>query len=268
MSVHTERKHDTCPRCLTTPHTTPGETYCPACGLVLENSPIDHSEPWNYYGEGENPEHAHPSNPNSSRSLGTQTPNLDNSRQQHLQGRLNAGTRKERARNYTTSEVHRIAANTGLPTPLIDRAKYLFRTLHSSDYEISDLDEYAPACVWVACRENQSGRTAGDIEPASRTTEGLITRRGLQVADELDVLLPPPSVVARTRVVAARMSIADSAIERALSLVRDYDGCAAPTTVAAAALYEVTSHTQSRVSEVTGCNEKSLRETWRELNQH
>lgn len=265
MSVHTARKHDTCPRCLTTPRTTPKGEHCPQCGLVLEDQPIDHSEPWRDFGDGENPEHAHPSNPNSSRALGTQTPNLDNGRQQHLQGRLNAGTRKERARNYGTSEVHRISANTGLPTPLIDRAKYLFRQLHSSGYDISDLDEVTAGCVWVSCRENQSGRTAGDIEPASRTSERMIHRRGLTVAGELGVLLPPPSVVARTRVVASRLHTPNDSLSEALELVRGHEGREAPSTIAAAAIYECTEFTQGRVAGVAGCNEKSLRVAWKDL---
>ena len=249
-----------CPRCLGTDiDHSPVETWCRDCGFVLEDSPLDRGPDWRSFADEDgDPEHAAPGNRNHrSRGLGshprrTAGDGPDDARRARIDRHTALGSRQDRDRGYATGEIHRIAVAIEEPAWVGERAKRIFRDLHETDLSGQDLDTIAAACVLVACREGQRGRTASEVAAVARAEERQIARRKVWVADQCDILLPPPDVDQRVRVVAGKLAADAETTRAALRRLDKLDDATvvsgSPSTLAAALLWSIGDWTQRDVA--------------------
>lgn len=271
-STHVTRdaQSDTCPRCLGSVETTPTETVCGDCGLVLDDSPIDHGPDWGISNDGEaSKERAKPGNRNRyDRGLGSSalrymTTDKDEQRRQTIDKNARNGSAKDRNRDYATSEIQRLAAGLDLPGFVGERAKRLFRDLHAESLEGKNLDILAASCLYAASRMNGQGRTTDEIATVARCDERPIRRRMWWVADELDLEVPPPDLRQRIRVIGQKLPSDSNAIQGALNRLEQLDGAdtqsGSPSTLAAALLYQAGEWTQAAVAEAAGVTPTGLR---------
>lgn len=259
----------TCPRCFSRVRNTPTEHYCPECGLVVEDSPIDHGPAYRSFAEdAENPEHDHPGNRNHpDRGLGsrqgTVAGDTDALRRQRINRHVRQGRTVDRNRMYATTEIHRMTTALELPRYVGDRAKRVFREVHHEGLEGHDLDTVAGACLYLACREQQLGRTAAEVAEVSRAEKRSIRRRLWWVANQTETEVPPPSVRARVRLVCGRLDAVEETTQRALARVDELPGevtgSRSPSTVAAAVVYETGEWTQAEVAQAAGVCPAGLR---------
>jgi len=265
----TDAQTDTCPRCFGTVQQTAVEHVCPECGLVVDESPIDHGPEWRHFEDSdENPERAAPGNPNrADRGLGskrhTRNGTHADSRQDHLHRRVRSGDKKDRNREWVTQEIQRMASAVSLPDHVSERARYVFRRLHEQNLEGKNLDVVGAACLYAACREHGMGRTPDELAAVARCEERPIRRRVWWIADELGLELPPPDVRQRIRVVASKLPTDENATQQAVERVKSVDGAQAasgsPSTLAAWLLWESGECNQAQVAQAAGVTPTGLR---------
>lgn len=251
---------ETCPRCFGSITATATEHYCEACGLVTEDSPIDHGPDWRDFGDGDSPERAMPGNRNHpDRGLGTDTA-TGHRRRDRIAGHTRSGSKRDRNRAYATGEIHRMTAALELPESVGERAKRVFRDLHgATSLEGYDLDTLAASCLYCACRKRQLGRTAGDVAAVARADERPIARRLWWVADVCGLEVPPPSAEARVRVVGARLDADRETVRDAVGRISE-DGSGSPSVRAALALYQSDKWMQKTVAEAAGVTPAAVRD--------
>lgn len=247
----------------------PTEHVCPDCGLVLEDSPIDHGPDWrSFEGDESDPERAAPGNRNHpDRGLGSRVRWTDYDADKRRRSRVNNHVRqeshKDRNRGYATGEIHRMTGGMDLPESVGERAKWLFRKLHEDRLKGQSLDVLAAACLYAACRERGMGRTPAEIAEVARCDAREIRRRVWTVAQTLGLELPPPDVGQRIRVVASRLSDDAMAVDRALRRLDGLDGntitSGSPSTLAAALLYQSGEWTQTDVADAADVSPTGLR---------
>lgn len=260
--------HEHCPQCLNPITHTQHEHACTRCGLVVEDTPIDYGPEWRDYGDGESKSRTATANPNhADRGLGSQprhtrSADSDEARRDQVNQHVKSGTKKDRNRGYATTEIQRMQHAMSLPDSVGARAKHIFRTLHAhADCSGYDLDVLTAAALHLASREQQLGRTLNDLEAVARTSAGEVRARMHWVASKTNTDVPPPSVEARTRVVASRLDASRETAESAVTRAVGYDEGrgASPSTLAAVALYETGEWTQAVVGEAAGVTPAGLR---------
>jgi transcription initiation factor TFIIB len=271
---------DKCPRCFGAVRADSTEVVCRECGLVLEETPINHGPDWSRVSDDGPGTHSHPAKPSnrnhSDRGLGSDIPNSDAYGEMHtrkvtLHKHTQSGVKRDRTRRYATSEIHRMAVALELPDHLAARGKHVFRQLHRREDGIEgyDADTVAGACLLAACREADAGRVAADLAPVARAEARLIRRRMVWVGDVADVTLTPPCIPARVRVIGTRLDGAHKAVGQAVSRAADLDGTtisgAKPSTLAAALLYETGPWTQATIADAADVTTTALRKRWQAL---
>lgn len=276
-SAHPQHSGE-CPECSGNLTSNATETTCTSCGLVVEDSPIDHGPEWRAFTQRERNEKARadPSNRDlNDRGLGSQITRTRGDRQH---GRLQVlhqrakGSKKDRNRGYATTEIQRIASALELSSSLTKQAKNLFRQLHTEGLvKGRDLDTLAATALYTTARMNKRGLTPADFEDVSRTDARTIARRHRDVCNDLDVPSPPPNVKQRIRVVAREAGVSEGARERALARFDDldeYEQCrGAPSTLAAALLYEEGRVSQATIADAAGRTPAALRNRLETLNE-
>jgi len=256
----------TCPRCFGTVEQTPTEHYCPNCGLVTDDAPLDRGPDWGMADDpDEDPRRAKPGDRNlPDRGLGSERApggDVDERRKTKRDHRARTGSKRDRNRAYATTEIQRMASALELPDTLRDRAKRLFRDLHSDSLEGWNLDTVSASCLYLACRERQIGLTAGDVAAVARTGEREIARRVLWVSDETGAQVPPPSVEARVRVVGRRLDARRERVESAIGRVDEAADGSSPSVLAANALYAVGHWTQREVADAADVTPNAMRKS-------
>lgn len=268
-TVQTRTHSESCPRCFERVRITRTEVVCLECGLVLEDSPIDHQPEWRNFDHREDKSRAMPGNKNrADDGLGSRMGNQsERDRDDERRRRLNKHARlqghRSRNRDYTTTQIRRIGGAVGIPEPTIESGELLFRRYHRDSSEGRDLDELAPACLYAACRMAQRGRVPAELAPAARCSEHRIERVYLVVKRALGLEVPPPDVATRIRVIAGKLPVTQRDAQHACKRLRELDDArvtsGATSTVAAWLLYEECGLTQKRVCEAACVTPTAMR---------
>lgn len=239
-----------CPECNTRVRQDGTEVVCEACGLVVDEHAIDHGPEWRRFDDDEtNPERCYPGDRDrADRGLGStppwfraQGPEHDREVDHRNQIARSGWSRKDRNRDYTTSEIRRLTAALELPDPVAEQATRAFRAWHDAEnLGGQNLDRLAAAAVLYAARAAHAGVTADDVLAVARTEGGRGLRRAMhRLADAVGVAVRPPSPQARLdRLVGdSNLDVGPETHTRARTLLDDPPSGRSPTTLAAAALY-------------------------------
>lgn len=259
-----------CPECHGRTHHDGVERVCRRCGLVVDVDRVvsDQTEYRTFSADTDtDPRHYAPGDRNrGDRGLGSEIAHRagDGSaaRLRKWHGRTRQGTKKDRNRDYATTEVRRVGVGVGLPRPAIERGERLFRAVHdATSLEGHDLDAIAAACLYAACREHSLGRVPDDLAAVARCESRRISRRVWWVARELDLELPPPSVPARIGVVCGRLGVDHAVEQRARQRYEQVDhvGDTSPSAAAAWVTYAASECTQAAVAEAANVTPATIR---------
>jgi len=235
-----------CPECGGTLRKQNVETACEVCGLVVDEHRIDHGPDWRRTSDHE-PNEKRTGTPLTAtrhdRGLSTEigrnrdaNGNTLSARKRRQLGRLrrehNRGRFESKAqRNLATglSEVRRIVSQLDLSSSLRDQACQLFRTAQSEDLlKGRSIERVATACVYAACRCNQTPRTITDVAEQAKVDADALQSTYNTLNAGLDIPAPPRPPVAFIPQHASELNVPDCVRVTA----RDLAAAAADATVA------------------------------------
>lgn len=180
----------TCPDCTDSRLVTDGGvTYCAACGIVVDDNQLEHSEPvWR------DAEHRRLGPQQSNQWLNTGTkiswePSGNAERLIRYNERL---TSSERSLASGLHELRNLAASIELPTHARERASYWYRqAVQERLLKGRSIEAFAAACVFIAARERRYPITLSTLATVSPVTESKIRNHLRVLQATFDVTLPP-----------------------------------------------------------------------------
>jgi len=284
-----------CPECGGQVRTNAVETTCEDCGLVLDDSPIDHGPEWRVFGDDENdPERTGaPITPTRhDRGISTEIgwkvdgngndlsskkrTQLGRLRREHSRGRWR--TKAERNLAQGLSEVRRVACALGVSDSVRDQACRLFRSAQGEGLLPGrSIESMAAASVYAACRCNELPWTLGEISDVSRVTRSRVENAYSVLDQELGIPAVPPSPQRYVPRLASELGLSDEMRNLAEHLAKEAEdrGLANgrnPAGVAAGCVYEAAQKynaeiTQRKLGECADVSTMTVRNRWREIEQ-
>ena len=285
MSATTERA---CPECEGRLRSTDAETVCDECGLVVDETAIDHGPEWRSFAEDDtNPERCGAPLTRSRHDRGLSTEigrstrlkgrkrrRIARMRRQHK--RAHIGSKRERNQVYGFTEIRRLTGRLELPESLQERACVLFESAQDEDLlQGRSIEGFAAAAVYTVCRTASVARTVDEVVTEATATENELKaaydamNRGLGLPtgpiDPAEYLARFASKLdAPTEIERRARELAEHARDSGLAAGRNPGGVAAACLYTAAdeAGYDMT---QSEVSDVADVSAVTVRNSYREL---
>ena len=284
-----------CPECGGRVRTNSVETTCEDCGLVLDESPIDHGPEWRSFDDDEHdPERTGaPITPTRhdrgiSTEIGRKTDGRGNDlpskkrrqlgrlRREHSRGRWR--TKAERNLAQGLSEVRRIASALGVSDPIRDQSCSLFRSAQDDGLLPGrSIEAMAAASVYAACRCNELPWTVAEVADVSRVVRERVENAYRVLNQELGIPAVPPSPRQYVPRFASELELSDETRRLAERLANEAEenGLANgrnPAGVSAGCLYEAAQERREEVTQRTLGNlaevsEVTVRSRWREVRE-
>ena len=284
-----------CPECGGRVRTNAVETTCEDCGLVLEETPIDHGPEWrSFEDDGTDPERTGaPITPTRhdrglSTEIGRKTDAKGNAlpgkkrrqlgrlRREHNRGRWRS--KAERNLAMGLSEVRRVASALDVSESIRDQACSLFRSAQNEDLlRGRSIEAMTVASVYAACRCNRLPWTIAEVCEVSRVNRERVENAYRVLNQELGLPAVPPTPRQYVPRIASDLELSDETRRRAERLAEHAEnhGLANgrnPVGVAAGCLYEAAREnrgevTQTELSECADVSPVTVRKRWREIQE-
>jgi len=210
------------------------ETYCPDCGLVVEDAGLDPGPEWTPYDEAERRRVGGPVTPmrhdwGVSAEIGRfrdghgrELPAATRTRLRRLR-RWNRRARFESKADqnlaHGLSEIRRIGGALGLGESIQGEAGRLFREAQSADLiRGRSLESMASAALYAACRRRRLPRFLDEIAEAARVDCGKVRLAYGVLNRELSLRIPPALPVDFLPRLASAVDVSEQAQERAAHL--------------------------------------------------
>lgn len=278
----------TCPECESPVDQSNTEIYCRACGVVVEESPIDHGPEWRSFDKDERERTGAPCTVTlHDRGLSTEIGYGGDtalsarkrrrlSRQRQLHSRSRFASKRDRNLAYGLGEIRRLVAALDQGTSVQKQAAQLFKRTQDADLlRGRSIESGATAAVYVACRRTTVIRMRR-VADAARCSKQAAWNMYRTLQHELDLQVPLQrpvdwvpkilSSIPHPVPIAVRhhaMEVAECATESTA-----INGC--PTGVAAASVYFVSQQhdkhwTQETISDTVDVSVETLRKWFHEL---
>ena len=287
---------DCCPECdgvqLVSDDT---ETYCPDCGLVVEDAGLDPGPEWTPYDEAERRRVGGPVSPmrhdwGVSAEIGRfrdghgrELPAATRTRLRRLR-RWNRRARFESKADQNLAhglgEIRRIGGALGLGESIQAEAGQLFREAQSADLiRGRSLESMASAALYAACRRRRLPRFLDEIAEAARVDCGKVRLAYGVLNRELSLRVPPALPVDFLPRLASVVDVSEQVQERAAHLcgseaVASLANGRKPAGVAAGCLYfaarELDGYgavTQAELAAAARISNVSLQHVWQDLQE-
>jgi transcription initiation factor TFIIB len=284
-----------CPECSGSLRFDDGETVCAECGLVVEETNIDHGPEWRAFDSKEKDQKSRVGAPTTnmmhdrglSTNIGWQNKdaygNSLSSRQREQMQRLRTWNErfrtrdsKERNLKQALGEIDRMASALGLPETVRETASVIYRRALSEDLLPGrSIEGVATASLYAAARQAGTPRSLDELEVVSRVDKMELTRTYRYIVRELKLEIKPADPEQYVPRFASDLDLSDEAERRARELLRNAKGEGlhsgkSPVGLAAAAVYAAAlltneKVTQSQVSEVANISEVTIRNRYKEL---
>ena len=289
--------NNACPECDGLVTTNTSETVCEDCGLVIDETPVDHGPEWRTFEEtiadDETPQRTGaPLTPTQhDRGLATRIGHDDTDGQDNdlsasqrrraytlrrEQGRTVRQSTAERNRMQGIYEIRRVTSRLELGEAIRDQACALFRTAQAADLlRGRSIEAVAAACVYAVCRCTERPVTMADIRPYARESATSLEAAYGALNEQLDLPTPPrrprefvPRFVAelnppeRRAIERRTIALAEQATDHGHSIGQN------PRGVAAGCLYQALQErdivvTQAAVADIAGVTVVTVRRHWR-----
>jgi len=291
-STPTER--DCCPECDDVPLVTDDtETYCPDCGLIVEDANLDHGPEWTPYDEAERRRVGGPVTPmrhdwGVSAEIGLFRDGHGRELSAATRARLRRLRRWNRRARFESKadqnlahglgEIRRIGGALDLAEGIQAEASQLFREAQSEDLiRGRSLESMASAAVYAACRRRRLPRFLDEITEAARVDRGKVRLAYGVLNRELSLRIPPAVPADFLPRLASAVDASERVRERAAQLcdsdaVIDLANGRKPAGVAAGCLYFAGRElegfgaiTQEQLATAARISEVSLQHVWQDL---
>ncbi|PSP85947.1 transcription initiation factor IIB [Halobacteriales archaeon QS_1_68_17] len=282
-----------CPECSGRVRTNAVETSCEDCGLVLDETPIDHGPEWrSFEDDGTEPERTGaPITPTRhdrglSTEIGRKTDAKGNAlpgkkrrqlgrlRREHNRGRWRS--KAERNLAIGLSEVRRVASALDVSDSIHDQSCSLFRSAQNEDLlRGRSIEAMAVASVYAACRCNRLPWTIAEVCEVSRVSRERVENAYRVLNQELGLPAVPPTPRQYVPRIVSDLELSDETRRSAERLAERAEGQGLangrnPAGVAAGCLYEAARRNhediaQRKVGERADVSAMTVRERWREI---
>ncbi|QLG26747.1 transcription initiation factor IIB [Halorarum halophilum] len=292
-----ERTRTACPECGGTvvADEEHGESVCRDCGLVVEEDAIDHGPEWRSFDNGQRTNKSRVGAPTTnmmhdkglSTNIGWQNKDaygktLSAERRQQMQRlrtwheRFRTRDSKERNLKQALGEIDRMASALGLPENVRETASVIYRRALEDDLLPGrSIEGVATASLYAAARQANTPRSLDEVTAVSRVERMELTRTYRYVVRELKLEVAPADPSQYVARFASELGLSDEGEWRARELIKGAQEAGvtsgkSPVGLAAAAVYAAAlltneSLTQSRVSDVAGVSEVTIRNRYKEL---
>lgn len=284
-----------CPECDAATKTTDGEQICTDCGLVVDDTQIDHGPEWRSFDSGEQSSKSRVGAPttNMMHDKGLST-NIDWQNRDGYGNSLSAKKRqkmkrlrtwneryrtsngKERGLKFALGEIDRMASALGLPKSTRETASMVFRQAQQNDLIPGrSLEGIASAALYTAARQEQIPRSLDELATVSRMKRRKIHRAYRYICQELGLAVPNSTGQQYLPRYSAELDLPDKTEQLARELLDTFyeTGSASgkkPTGLAAAAIYgaatmENEDFTQREIGDVAGVTPVTIRNRYRNI---
>ena len=284
-----------CPECGGRVRTNAVETTCENCGLVLDESPIDHGPEWRSFDDDENdPERTGaPITPTRydqgisteiGRKIDARGNDLSSKKRkqlgrlcrEHSRGRWR--TKAERNLAQGLSEVRRIVSALGLSDCIRDQSCSLFRSAQDDGlFSGRSIEAMAAASVYAACRCNELPWTVAEVVDFSRVVQERVENTYRVLDQEFGIPAVPPSSRQYVPRFVSELELSDKTRRLAERLANEAEASGLangrnPAGVAAGCLYEVAQEqreevTQRALGTSADVSAVTVRSRWREVRE-
>lgn len=277
---------DKCPECGGRLHSGKSETVCHECGLVVEDTPIDHGPEWRNREDSNNGVRCNGA-PETilihDKGLGTQIDSTVGSGRIHRQSMYHRRSRADSGEGrvrYVLSQIQRIGSRLSLPTYVMKDAAYYARRAHEQDVPNGrSLEWVTGGVIYAAIRERELPVRPNEVSEYLREDDATVSgREGIlqaysHICRALDLSITPmlPKDHA-PRLFDALTLRTETEIEvrRLLGEVEGETGGATPSAVAAGAVRLVSkkkpdSPTLKEIASVYGHSQNTVRNNERRI---
>ncbi|WP_084509804.1 transcription initiation factor IIB [Haloplanus natans] len=269
------------------------ETYCPDCGLLVEDAGLDHGPEWTPYDEAERRRVGGPVTPiRHDRGISAEIGRFRDGHGRELPAATRARLRRlrrwdRRARfeskadqnlAHGLGEIRRIGGALGVGESIQAEAGQLFREAQSADLiRGRSLESLASAAVYAACRRRRLPRFLDEVAEAARVDHGKVRLAYGVLNRELSLRIPPAVPADFLPRLASAVDASERVRERAAQLcdsdvLIDLANGRKPAGVAAGCLYFAGRElkgfgavTQEQLATAARISEVSLQHVWQAL---
>ncbi len=266
-----------------------GEVICKECGLVLEDKMIDFGQEWRDFdsnGQSGRRGGAPMTYTQADKGLGTQVgSNADISalkgkerqkfyRLQQWQRRVS--TAIERNLRMALTEIKRISSNLNLPDSVEEEASRIYTmAVQKGLVRGRSMEQVVAGTMYITCKRNDSPRTLEEISEVTGLEKKEVAKNSRFVARQLNIKVLPVSPITYIARFSSELKISPATQTKAVKLIERAQKVGltsgkSPKGVAAASIYvssllNAERKTQSKISEISGVTEVTIRNRYKEL---
>jgi len=288
MKTHIKK----CPECGNTSlyvNSEKGEVICKECGLVIEDKMIDFGQEWREFdsnGQGSRRGGAPMTYTQADKGLGTQVgsssdlASLKGKERQKFyrlqQWQRRVSTAIERNLRMALTEIKRISSNLNLPNSAEEEASRIYTmAVQKGLVRGRSMEQVVAGTMYITCKRNDSPRTLDEISEATGLEKKEIAKNSRFVARQLNIKVLPVSPITYIARFASELKISAATQTKAVQLIENAQKVGltsgkSPKGVAAASIYvssllNAERKTQSKISEISGVTEVTIRNRYKEL---
>lgn len=271
-----------------------GELVCQNCGLVVNDSFIDHGPEWRAFDAEERAAKARTGPPTDYRSgkdtisttikgtkdsFGRAVPAKNRSQLYRLKKwhrRIGSKSTVQSKLASALKRINQLSSSLSLPRNARETAVFIYKKAIKEDFiKGRKIDAVAAAAVYTACRQSGIPRTLDDVVAASTVDRKEVGRTYRLLARELSLGLMPASPQDYVDYFGNQLDLGQATKTKALDILQQAEekgltSGRGPTGVAAAAIYIASilcgeHRTQQEVADVAGVTEVTIRNRYKEL---
>ncbi len=266
-----------------------GEIICKECGLVIEDKLVDLGQEWREFEGGDESKRrggAPLTYTQADRGLATQVgSSADLSalsgkerskfyRLQQWQRRVS--TAIERNLRMALTEIKRIASNLKLPNSVEEEAARIYTmAVQKGLVRGRSMEQVVAGTIYITCKRNDCPKTLEEISEATGLDKKEVAKNSRFVARQLNLKVLPISPITYIARFASELNVNPATQTQAVKLIEKAQKVGltsgkSPKGIAAASIYvssllNAERQTQSRISEVSGVTEVTIRNRYKEL---
>ncbi|RLE43323.1 hypothetical protein DRJ48_01200 [Candidatus Woesearchaeota archaeon] len=266
-----------------------GEIICKECGLVIEDKMVDFGQEWREF-EGSDESQRRGGAPltytQADKGLSTQvgtTSDLSGLKGKERQKfyRLQQWQRRvstaiERNLRMALTEIKRIASNLNLPDSVEEEASMIYTmAVQKGLVRGRSMEQVVGGTMYITCKRNDTPRTLEEIAEVTGLDKKEIAKNSRFVARQLNIKVLPVSPITYIARFASELKISPATQTRAVKIIEKAQKVGltsgkSPKGIAAASIYvssllNAERQTQSKISEISGVTEVTIRNRYKEL---
>ena len=266
-----------------------GEIICKECGLVIEDKMVDFGQEWREFEGGDESQRrggAPLTYTQADKGLSTQvgtTSDLSGLKGKERQKfyRLQQWQRRvstaiERNLRMALTEIKRIASNLNLPDSVEEEASMIYTmAVQKGLVRGRSMEQVVGGTMYITCKRNDTPRTLEEIAEVTGLDKKEIAKNSRFVARQLNIKVLPVSPITYIARFASELKISPATQTRAVKIIEKAQKVGltsgkSPKGIAAASIYvssllNAERQTQSKISEISGVTEVTIRNRYKEL---